>query len=117
MEKWRSEIEEVLANNPTIDRWIIRDLVRQENQPCRMEVSIILRCMMALKTLLLIGQGAVSDPEVRERMTRSLVEAGWPREIIDGFIDGLKSGTGRLPWPGVREATDEEIREAFGDDD
>ena len=117
MEKWRSEIEEVLANNPTVDRWIIRDLVWQENQPDKMEASIILRCMMVLKTLLLIGGGAVSAPELRERMTRSLVEAGWSREMIDGFIDGLKSDAGRLPWPGVREATDEEIREAFGDDD
>jgi len=117
MEKWRDEIEKVLANNPTVDRWIIRDLVRQENQSCQMEVSIILRCMMIVKTLLLIGPGDVSDPEVRERMTRSLVEAGWSREMVDGFIDRLKSGTGRLPRPGVKEATDEEISEAFGDDE
>ena len=117
MEKWRSEIEEVLANNPTVDRWIIRDLVWQENQPDKMAASIILKCMMTLKTLLLIGQGAVSDPELRERMVRSLAGAGWSREMIDGFIDRLKSGASRLPWPGVREATDEEIREAFGDDD
>ena len=117
MEKWRDDIEKVLANNPTIDRWIIRDLVQQQNQSCQMEVSIILRCMMMLKTLLLIGPGDVSDPEVRERMTRSLIEAGWSREMADGFIDRLKSGTRRLPWLEVNEATDEEIRGASGDDE
>ncbi len=117
MEKWRDEIEKVLANNPTVDRWIIRDLVRQENQSCQMEVSIILRCMMIVKTLLLIGPGDVSDPEVRERMTRSLVEAGWSREMADGFIARLKSNISRLSWPEVNEATDEGIRGASGDDE
>ncbi|MDD4987238.1 MAG: hypothetical protein PHQ43_15990 [Dehalococcoidales bacterium] len=117
MEKWRDDIEKVLANNPTVDRWIIRDLVQRENPSCQMEFSIILKCMMIVKTLLLIGPGDVSDPEVQERMTRSLTEAGWSREMADGFIDRLKAGASRLPRPGAREATEGDISEASGDDE
>jgi len=117
MEKWRDDIEKVLANNPTVDRWIIRDLVQEENPSCQIEVSIILRCMMMLKTFLLIGPGDVSDTEVQERMTRSLIEAGWSQEMADGFVARLKSNISRLSWPEVNEATDEGIRGVSGDDE
>ena len=117
MEKWKEDIEKVLARNPTVDRWIIHDFVWRENHPWETLVPIMMKCMEALKALMLTGPGDVSDPEWLERITNSLIEAGWSREMVDDFIERLKANVHRLHGPGAGQATDEESREAFGDDD
>ena len=120
MEKWKDEIEEILSKNRTVDRWIIRDFVWQEdNSDHRTMVAAMSHLMTAMR-LLRTGPHAISETELKERINRSLAAAGLPREMVDAFFEGLKSGMGKLPpWaePLFKETDDEETNETPGDDE
>ena len=117
MEKWRNEIEEILARNPTVDRWIIRDLVWQEPQSGHLPIAAAMNHLMTMMKLLFMGQGVITDAEWRERVKRSFAEISLPKEMIDDLFDLLNSQDFLGPKTQFKEATDEEIREAFGDDE
>ena len=117
MEKWRNEIEEILAKNPTVDRWIIRDLVWQEPQSGHLPIAAAMNHLMTMMKLLFMGQGVITDAEWRERVKRSFAEISLPKEMIDDLFDRLNSQDFLRPKTQFKEATDEEIREAFGDDE
>ena len=117
MEKWRNEIEEILARNPTVDRWIIRDLVWQEPQSGHLPIAAAMNHLMTMMKLLFMGQGVITDAEWRERVKRSFAEISLPKEMIDDLFDRLNSQDFLGPKTQFKEATDEEIREAFGDDE
>ena len=117
MEKWRNEIEEILARNPTVDRWIIRDLVWQETQSGHLPIVAAMNQLMTMMKLLFMGQGVITDAEWRERVKRSFAEISLPKEMVDDLFDRLNSQDFLRPKTQFKEATDEEIREAFGDDE
>ena len=117
MAKWRNEIEEILAKNPTVDRWIIRDLVWQEPQSGHLPIVAAMNHLMTMMKLLFMGQGVITDAEWRERVKRSFAEISLPKEMIDDLFDRLNSQDFLRPKTQFKEATDEEIREAFGDDE
>ena len=117
MAKWRNEIEEILAKNPTVDRWIIRDLVWQEPQSGHLPIVAAMNHLMTMMKLLFMGQGVITDAEWRERVKRSFAEISLPKEMIDDLFDRLNSQDFLGPKTQFKEATDEEIREAFGDDE
>ena len=117
MEKWRNEIEEILAKNPTVDRWIIRGLVWQETQSGHLPIAAAMNHLMTMMKLLFMGQGVITDAEWREKVKRSFAEISLPKEMIDDLFDRLNSQDFLRPQTQFKEATDEEIREAFGDDE
>ena len=117
MEKWRNEIEEILAKNPTVDRWIIRDLVWQEPQSGHLPIAAAMNHLMTMMKLLFMGHGVITDAEWREKVKRSFAEISLPKEMIDDLFDRLNSQDFLGPKTQFKEATDEEIREAFGDDE
>ena len=117
MEKWRNEIEEILAKNPTVDRWIIRDLVWQEPQSGHLPIAAAMNHLMTMMKLLFMGQGVITDAEWMEKVKRSFAEISLPKEMIDDLFDLLNSQDFLRPKTQFKEATDEEIREAFGDDE
>ena len=117
MEKWRNEIEEILAKNPTVDRWIIRDLVWQETQSGHLPIVAAMNQLMTMMKILFMGQGVITDAEWREKVKRSFTEISLPKEMIDDLFDRLNSQDFLRPKTQFKEATDEEIREAFGDDE
>ena len=117
MEKWRNEIEEILAKNPTVDRWIIRDLVWQATKSGHLPIAAAMNQLMTMMKLLFMGQGVITDAEWREKVKRSFAEISLPKEMIDDLFDRLNSQDFLRPKTQFKEATDEEIREAFGDDE
>ena len=117
MEKWRNEIEEILAKNRTVDRWIIRDFVWQEHQSGHMPIVAAMNHLMTVMKLLFMEQGVITDAEWRERIKRSFAETSFPKEMIDDLFGRLNSQDLLRPKTQFKEATDEEIREAFGDDE
>jgi hypothetical protein len=120
MEKWKDEIEELLSKNRTIDRWLIRDLVWQEDNPAHKTMLDAMSHLITAMRLLRGGPCAISETELKERIKRSCAAAGLPQEMVDAFFEGLKSGMGKLPpWadPLFKETNDEEPNEPFGDDE
>ena len=120
MEKWKDEIEELLARNRTVDRWIIRDFVWQEDQSAHTTLLAAMNHLMTAMRLLSAGPCAISETELKERINRSFTAAGLPREMVDAFLKGMESGIGKLPpWaePLFKETDDEETNEASGDDE
>ena len=120
MEKWRNEIEELLATNRTVDRWLIQDFVEQDDQSGRTTVLAAMSHLMTAMKLLRTGPYAISETELEERINKSFTEAGLPRGMVDAFFERLKSGMGQLPpWaePLFKETDDEETNETTGDDE
>ncbi|MBC8477895.1 MAG: hypothetical protein H8D49_06070 [Dehalococcoidia bacterium] len=120
MEKWRDEIEELLARNRTVDRWIIHDFVWKEDQSAHATLLAAMSHLMTAMRLLSAGPCAISEAELKERINRSFAAAGLPREMVDAFFEGLNSGISKLPpWAGplFKETDAEETNEASGDDE
>jgi len=116
MEKWRDEIEEMLSHNRTIDRWIIRDFVWQEDNSIQRTMLAMSHLMTAMK-LMCTGPDAISEPELKERIKKSLAETGLPGEAINCFFALLERQTPLEPDDRPEEATDEETNEPLGDDE
>ena len=86
MEKWKDEIEELLSKNRTVDRWIIRDLVWQEDNPAHKTMLNAMSHLMTAMRLLRTGPHAISETELKERINRSLAAAGLPPGVGDAFF-------------------------------
>ena len=120
MEKWKDEIEELLARNRTVDRWIIHDFVWKEDQSAHTTLLSAMSHLMTAMRLLSAGPCAISETELKERINKSFTAAGLPREMVDAFFEGLNSSMGKLPpWaePLFKETGDEDTNETSGDDE
>lgn len=118
MEKWKDEIEELLTRNRTVDRWLIRDLVWREDQSDQARLLAAMSHLMAVMRLICAGPQAISETELKARISRSFTAAGLPREMVDAFLVGMSSDTVNLPpWaePLFKE-TDDDKSENTGDD-
>ena len=120
MEKWRNEIEEMLSNNRTVDRWIIHDFVWKEDTSDHTTLLAAMNHLITAMKLLSAGPCAISETELKERLNRSFTAAGLPREMVDAFFEGLESGISKLPpWAEslFKETDDEKTNETPGDDE
>ena len=117
MEKWKDEIEELLSKNRTVDRWIIRDLVWQEDNPAHKTMLDAMSHLMTAMRLLRGGPCAISETELKERIKRSCAEAGLPKEAINGFFTWFDRQEIADTENRSDSATDEETNEPFGDDE
>ena len=117
MEKWRDQIEEILSENRTVNRWIIRDLVRQEDDPNHQTTLAAMSHLMTAMKLLYAGPDAISEPEFKERIKKSFTEAGLPEEMVNGLFAWLDRQDILEPGNPTGEAVDEETNESLGDDE
>ncbi len=119
MEKWRGEIEEILAKSRTVDRWLIRDLVWSQPDTIPMQFPAPTPLRKALM-LLFMGPVFMPEPVWREEIRKLLTEAGLRAETVADVIEHAKHEPDQLPpWPGTmfKPSTDEDTREAPGDDE
>ena len=116
MEKWRKEIEEILSKSWTVDRWLIRDLVRQQKDaPVHEATLAAMRHLMVAMRLLGAGPGTISETEMKEKIKKSCVESGLPIEAINIFFTLLERQDPLGPEDRPKETLDDETNESPGD--
>ena len=116
-EKWKDDIEEILAGNSTIDRWIIHDFVWNEEAPVQMPSASTIHKLMLGVTGVFTGRDFVPKPELKETFQNLLSGTGIPGEMIDELFERAYNRDFRNLKPLCREMSEEEFREALGDDD
>ena len=120
MEQWKHEIEKLLARNRTIDKWIIRDFVLNEDQSAHKAVHAAMSHLLTAMRLMCVESQVIPEAELKERLNRSFEAAGMPREMLDSLFKSLHSDMGTLPpWaePLFKEEDGEQPKETAGDDE